>query len=94
MTDGGCAHYHRAIRYGFCDGAEFFGFRQHFRRPHSRSRLAKGNLVGVNDPEAEDSEIAHGTGCGPDIERVPRIHQHNAKMIQRVFHSAQPFYDG
>src|SRR4029077_4669136 len=49
-----------AIRYGCTDFLVLLGAGEQFRGTDGRPRLPEGKVVGVHDPQAQESEVAHG----------------------------------
>ena len=72
LADGGGSDHQRAIRDGFGDGLELFGTGEQRLGANRRARLAKSQLVRVHHAKMEKAEVAHGSGGGPDVERIAR----------------------
>ena len=44
--------------------------------------LAERRFKRINHPQVRNTEVAHGTGGSPEIERVARGHQDDAQAIE------------
>ena len=82
MANGRGSHDQRAIGDRFSDGFELFGAREQRRCADGGTRLAKRGLVGIHDPQAAETEIAHRAGSRADIERVARGDEHDAQTVE------------
>ena len=82
MSDGGGPYNQRAIGHGVGDGFELFGASEEVGRPDGGTRPLESDVVRIDYAEVLKSEIAHGTGGRSDIERIARVHQDDAQMIE------------
>ena len=71
----------RAIGNGVGYALVLFCMLEHRGGTHSRAGFAKGQCVRVYDSQAEEPEVTHGAGSGPEVERVPRSHQDDAQVV-------------
>src|SRR5512136_2540137 len=78
------AHDEGTVRHGVGKGREDLRTLQDVRRTHSRARFAKRRLEGIHEPQRANSEIAHGTGCRADIERIARGHENDAQVVELI----------
>jgi len=81
-ADGGGPHDERAVCDSLGDSLELFGTGEQRSGADCRARLAKSHLIGVQYAEMEVSEVAHGTGCGADVERIARIDEYDAQAVE------------
>jgi hypothetical protein len=84
-----------AIRYCCTYFPIFLGAGEQLRGTHGRARLSKCDLVGVHDPQAQESEVAHSTSRCSQVERIARGDQDDAQVIEFFRHRQdRPFYAG
>ena len=81
-ADGGGPHDERAVCHSLGDSLELFGTGEQRSGADCRARLTKGQLIGVQHAEMEASEVAHGTGCGADVERIARTDEYDAQVVE------------
>ncbi len=81
MADGGGADDERAVRDGFGDGSENLGLCQDRGCSNGRTSLVKCRIVWMHQPQLTESEVAHGTRGGPDVERVSRRYENNGEAV-------------
>ncbi len=72
----------RAIRDRFGYGAVLFGAGQHGGGAHGGTGALKCHIVWIDYPQAVKTKVAHcPSGCA-DVERIARVHQDHAQMIE------------
>jgi len=71
-ADGGGADDESAIGDGVGDGGEFLGVGEKFGGADGGAGFAEGWLVGVDEAELGEAEVAHGAGGGADVEGIAR----------------------
>lgn len=76
----GSADHQTAVAEGFGQGGVLLGRFKDGTGFDSGFRLAEGDLIGVDDAEIEEAEIAHGPCGGADVQRIARIHQHHTQV--------------
>ena len=81
MADGGGADDQRTVRNGLGDGCEDLCIGQDGGGSDGRASLAKGKVVWLHQAQISEAKIAHGTRRGPDVQRVSRRYQNDAKTI-------------
>lgn len=81
-ADGGGPHDERAVCDSLGDSLELFGTGEQRSGADCRARLTKSQLIGVQHAELEASEVAHGTGCGTDVERIARTDEYDAQAVE------------
>jgi len=81
-ADGGGSDDERAVRDGFGEGLEFFGASEERRGADRGARLAERQFVGVYHTKMEESEVAHGTGGGADVEGIARTDEYDAQAVE------------
>jgi len=82
VADGGSSNDQRTVRNRFGHGLVFFGGRQHGCGADGRTSIAKGHVVWIYHPQMLKSEVAHGSSGRADVERIARVHQDDAQMIE------------
>jgi hypothetical protein len=93
MSDCGGADNERAVADCIGNGGEFFGSLQYLIRADSGARTFESDLVGIHQPQAENSKIAHGAGGSADVQGIADIHQDYAQSIEfRWRRQADLFY--
>jgi hypothetical protein len=82
MADCRGSDHQRAI--GNCLGHRFvlLGAGQHCGRSHSGTGAFKCHIVGINYTQVLKTKVAHGPSGRADVERIARIHQNDAQMIE------------
>ena len=75
-----------AIRYSCSHFFVFLGAGEQLRGTHGRPRLPKRNFVGIHDPQAQESEVAHGTSCCSQVKRIARGDQDDTQVIEFCRH--------
>lgn len=84
-----------AIRYSCTHFFVFLGAGQQLRGTHGRPCLPKRNFVGVHDPETQESEVAHGTSCCSQVNRIARGDQDDTQVVEFCRHRQDGiFYAG
>jgi hypothetical protein len=71
-----------AVRDSFSDGLKFFGAREEGGGSDGGARFTKCQFVGMHHAKVEAAEVAHGTCRGADIERIARIDEDDAQVIE------------
>ena len=82
FADGGGSHHKRAIRDGLGDGSEFFGSCEQRRSSNGGTSFAEGEFIGIYHAKMEEAEVAHGTRGGAHIERIARLDEDDAQMVE------------
>ena len=82
MTDGSGSDHERTISNSFRYGFEFFGIDQYIRGSHGRTRILKRHIIGIYDSQVEKSKVAHGPSGRADVERIARVYQDQAQVIE------------
>jgi hypothetical protein len=82
MSDGGGSHNKGAVSDGIGDGGEFLRVGQDFCRPYGGACGAKCDVIGVDDAQVGKAEIAHGAGCGSQVEGVVGRYQDDAEAVE------------
>ena len=70
-----------AVGDGFGEAGEFLGLLQDVGRAHGGAGFAEGEVVGLDDAEMEESEVAHGAGSGAEVERVASADEDDAEVV-------------
>ena len=81
-ANGGGADDESAVRDSFGESLEFFGAGEKRRGAHSGACFPKSQFVGIYDAKVEETEIAHGTGGGANVEGVARVDEDDAQVIE------------
>jgi len=79
---GGGADDESAVRNGFGETLELFGAGEKRRGAHSGACFTKGQFVGIDDAKMEEAEVAHGAGGGANVERIARVDEDDAQVIE------------
>ena len=81
-ANGGGADDESAVRNGFGKTLELFGAGEKRRGAHSRACFAKSQFVWIHDAKMEEAEVAHGAGGGADVERIARVDEDDAQVVE------------
>ena len=81
-TNGGGANDESAVRDGFGNILELFGAGEERRGAHSGACFAKSQFVRIYDAKMEEAEVAHSAGGGADVERIARVDENDAQIIE------------
>ena len=81
-ANGGGADDERAVRDSFGERLEFFSAGEKRRCTHSGACFTKSQFVGIHDAKMEETEVAHGPGGGADVERIARVDEDDAQVIE------------
>jgi hypothetical protein len=81
-ADGGGSDDERAVRDGFGERLELFGAGEQRRRADRGTRLSECQLIGVHHAKMEESEVAHGTRGGADVEGIARTDEYDAQAVE------------
>jgi len=81
-ADGGGSDDKRAVPDGFGEGLEFFGASKQRLGADSGTRLAERQFIGVYYAKLEESEVAHGTRGGADVEGIARTDEYDAQAVK------------
>ena|SRR5215475_13474007 len=85
--DGGRPDYQTTV----CDriryGLEFLCLCQNVGGAHRRARLAKRDLIRIDEAQVLRPEITHGSSRRPNIEWVAYAHKYDVQMIQVAAHN-------
>ena len=79
---GGGADDESAVRHGFGNSLELFGASEKRRGAHSGACFTKSQFVGVDDAKMEETEVAHGAGGSANVERIARVDEDDAQVIE------------
>ena len=82
LADGGSSDDQCAIFNGFGDGSELFGSGEQRLGTNGGTRFTKSQLIRVHDAKMEEAEVAHGAGDGADVERIARVDENDAQIIE------------
>ena len=82
MTDGGGAHHERAVSDGVGNGSVFLGVPQNLSATYCRTRVAKGAIKRIHNPQVRAPEVAHGAGGRANVERISRRNEDDAQAIE------------
>ena len=75
------SHHQHTVRDGLRHSFVFLRLVQQFRRAHCRPSLAESLRKWIHQPQPVRPEIAHGPGRGPNVQRIPRAHQHHDETV-------------
>ena len=81
-ANGGGADDESAVRNGFGNSLELFGASEKRRGAHGRACFTKSQFVGIDDAKVEEAEVAHGAGGGANVERIARVDEDDAQVIE------------
>ena len=81
-TNGGGADDEVAVRDGFGESLELFGAGEKRRSAHSRACFTESQFVGVYDAKMKEAEVANGTSGSADVERIARVDEDDAQVIE------------
>ena len=70
----------RAIRNCICDVLVLVGMFEHRRGANGRTGFTKRQLVRIDHPQAQKTEVTHGASSRPKIKRIARGDQDHAKI--------------
>ena len=82
MAAGGRPDHERTVGNGFGDRPKFLGRSQDRLGVDGRPRLAKGNIVWMDDSQPDTTEVGHGTGSGSNIKRIAAPDQYDTEAIE------------
>ena len=82
MADGRGSDDEGAIGNGFRHGGEFPGIDENVGGTDGGPSVFEGHFVRIHHPQVEESEVAHGAGGGADVERIARVDEDDAKIIE------------
>src|ERR1022692_4767007 len=82
MADRRSSHHERAVGDGLGDSSVLFGAGQYGRSDDSGTSALKCHIVRVHHSQMLKSKVAHCPSGGTDVERVARVHQDNAQMVE------------
>jgi hypothetical protein len=71
----------RAIRYGVRNSLELLGIGEQRRSANGGTRLAKSQFVGIDNAQVKKTEVAHGAGCGADVEGIAGGDKHDPQAV-------------
>ena len=63
---------------------EFFGIAQDLVRVHRGTSLLKRDVIRVHQPQSREAEVAHGSRCRADVERVARGDQDDPQVVVKA----------
>lgn len=94
VSDGGGADDERAIGDGLGDRSEFLCVGEDIGCcAHGRASAFKGDVIGIDDMQVKESEIAHGASGRADVQGIARVDQDDAQAIEfRGSSQADLFY--
>ena len=79
---GGGADDESAVRDSFGETLELFGAGEKRRGAHGGACFTKSQFVGIDDTKVEEAEVAHGAGGGANVERIARVDEDDAQVIE------------
>jgi DNA-binding response OmpR family regulator len=82
MTDSSGSDYQRAVGNRLSHSFVLLRRRQHGGGAHRGASALKRNIVRIHDSQTLETEVAHGPSGGADVERIARVHQDDAQMIE------------
>jgi len=83
VTDGGGAYDEGTVGDGLGDGGELFGRREYWSASDGGASLSEGGLVGLNDAQAKEAEVAHGAGGSPYVQGIARADENDPQTVLR-----------
>ena len=94
VSDGGGTDDERAIGDGLGDRSEFLCVGEDIGCcAHGRASAFKGDVIGIDDTQVKESEIAHGASGRADVQGIARVDQDDAQAIEfRGSSQADLFY--
>jgi len=81
LSNGSSSDNECAIDDRFRDGFEFRSLRKQRRCTDGGTRLAKSQLIRVDNAKMEEAEIAHGASGCADVERIARSHKNDTQAV-------------
>ena len=84
-SDCGCSDDEGAIGNCLGDSSVFLGILQKLRRADGGLRFAEGDLITIDDAEAQETEVTHCARSRSDVERVARGDEHDCDAVELVF---------
>ena len=81
LSNGSSSDNECAIDDRFRDGFEFRSLRKQRRCTNSGTRLAKSQLIRVDNAKMEEAEIAHGASRCADVERIARSDKNDTQAV-------------
>ncbi len=81
-ANGGGADDESAVRNGFGETLELFGAGEKRRGAHGRACFAKSQVIWSDYAKMEEAEVAHGAGGGANVERIARVDEDDAEVIE------------
>ena len=82
MADGSGSDHERAVGNRFRHSFILLSRRQHSGGAHGRASALKRHIIRIDDPQTLETEVAHSPSGGADVERIARVHQNDAQMIE------------
>jgi len=82
MADCRGSDHERAIGDGFCDGFEFFRLSKQGGGAYGGAGILKRDIVRIHHPQMKKSKVTHCPGGSANIERIARVHEDHAQMIE------------
>lgn len=80
VAERGGADDERAVGDSFGEGGEFFGLLHDGGGADGGAGFAESEVVGLDDTEVEESEVAHGASGGAEVEWVAGADQNNTEV--------------
>jgi hypothetical protein len=76
------SHDQIAIGHSLTDGGEYARVGEEFGGADGGARFAEGWLIGIDETEVEETEVAHRASGGADVEGVARSDENDAEMVE------------
>ena len=74
-------HHQSAVGNSICHARKLFRICQQFGGTHRRPCLAKGNIIAIHHPQAQEPKVAHRARSRADVQGITRGHQHHAQIV-------------
>jgi hypothetical protein len=79
---GGSSDDEVAVRDGLGHGLEFFGAGEQRLRADGGMRFTESQFVRVHHAKMRESEVAHRTSGGADVQRIARLDEDDAQVVE------------
>jgi hypothetical protein len=79
---GGGANDESTVRNGFGETLELYSTGEKRRGAHGRACFTKSQFVWIHDAKMEEAEVAHSAGGGANVERIARVDEDDAQVIE------------
>jgi hypothetical protein len=78
----GGSHDQSAIGHGLTDGGKYARVGEELGGADGGARFAEGWLIGIDETEVEEAEVAHRASGSADVEWVARGDENDAEMVE------------